>query len=179
MHDSIKLLFEEHSIIVNAIDVARQAGSLIGKDDEQYERTVRKLIQFFRQYADGFHHHKEEEILFPEMAKKNELLGEGVIKEMFEHHEDFREMIKGIEKFLDAKEYSSAQLQLKLYTEALLDHIAVENDEVFQMAESIFDEKELDRINFRFQDCDNSLGIIKNQQLAESAEMLRKENLFL
>ena len=174
MHDPVKILFEEHEIIVNAIDVAKQASSLIGKNDEQYEKTVRELIYFFRNYADKFHHHKEEEILFPEMIKKNEGLADGVIKEMLHNHEDFRERINKIEKYLDEKDHLKAQQQLEHYTEALLDHIGAENDEVFQIAKTIFDADELQKIYFRFEDCDSNLDKDKKQELVEKIDGIRK-----
>ena len=173
----MKVLFEEHEIIVNAIDTAHHAGSLIGKDEGAYEKIIRQLIDFFRNYADKYHHHKEEEILFPEMSKRNELIADGVIKEMLENHSDFRDMIKNIERCLDEKDYPVAQQKLLQYTEALLDHIAVENDEVFQVAESIFSEEELDKIYFRFEDCDRELGISKKEELRELADTLRKNLL--
>lgn len=111
-------------------------------------------LSFFRVYADGFHHHKEEEILFPEMSKKNDLLGDGVIKEMLENHQDFRDMLQGIENFLEQKNYAKVQQKLMAYTDALQDHIAVENDEVFQVAEALLDPGELERIYFQFCDAD-------------------------
>ncbi|MBI4947252.1 MAG: hemerythrin domain-containing protein [Bacteroidetes bacterium] len=177
MTKSMKVLFDEHEIIINSIDTVRQANSLIGKDNEAYEKLIHQLIGFFRNYADKYHHFKEEEILFPEMAKRNELLADGVIKEMFENHSDFREMIKNIEISLNAKKYLDAQLQLEKYTEALLDHIAVENDEVFQTAESIFSEDELEKIYFRFEDCDRDLGNAKKEELKELSDTLRKNLL--
>ena len=173
----MKVLFDEHEIIVNAIDTAKQAKSLIGKDDAAYEKLITQLIGFFRNYADKYHHFKEEEILFPEMAKRNELLADGVIKEMFENHADFRLMIKNIETSLNKKQYPQAQQQLEQYTEALLDHIAVENDEVFQTAETIFSEEELEKIYFRFEDCDRELGNAKKEELKELADTLRKNLL--
>ena len=177
MNNTMKLLYDEHEITVNAIDAAQQARSLIGKDDIQYEKTIRSLINFFRSYADKFHHYKEEIILFPEMEKKNELLSSGVIKEMFENHENFREMIKEIEKNLNEKKYPAAQKELEQYAEALLDHIAVENDEVFQMAETLLSETELQNMHFRFEDCDRELGIEMKKELAEMAATLRKQLL--
>ncbi|MBI4930370.1 MAG: hemerythrin domain-containing protein [Bacteroidetes bacterium] len=177
MNKSMKVLFDEHEIIVNAIDTAQQAKLLIGKDDAAYEKLITQLIGFFRNYADKYHHFKEEEILFPEMAKRNELLADGVIKEMFENHADFRVMIKNIETSLNKKQYPHAQLLLEEYTEALLDHIAVENDEVFQTAETIFSEEELEKIYFRFEDCDRELGNAKKEELKELADTLRKNLL--
>lgn len=177
MNKSMKILYDEHSIIINAIDAARQSKELIGRNDEFYESTIRKLIFFFRAYADKFHHYKEEIILFPEMNKKNEMLADGVIKEMFDNHEDFREMIKSIENSLNEKKYPEAHRQLEQYTEALLDHIVVENDEVFQMAESLFNDNELDKIYFRFEDCDRELGNEMKIELQENLEEIRKNLL--
>ena len=171
----MQMLYDEHTIIVNAIDTAKQLKSLIGKDDSHYEQTVRDLIRFFRNYADKFHHYKEEQILFPEMIKKNYLLDEGVVKEMFENHGDFRDMVKKTEQYLDAKDYHAAQKQLEKYGEALLDHIAVENDEVFQIAETLFNADELETIYFRFQDVDREIGKDLKEELAELSENLRKE----
>lgn len=177
MNKTVQVLFDEHEIIVNAIDAARQAKILIGKDDIAYESTVRQLIYFFRRYADKYHHFKEEEILFPEMSKRNELMADGIIKEMLENHEDFRESIAGIEKKLEDKKFIQAQQLLERYTEALLDHIAVENDEVFQVAEAIFTDAELDKMYFRFKDIDKELGETVKNDLKEMADSLRKNLL--
>ena len=175
MNTYLKLLYDEHSIIINAIEVAKKSESLIGKDDILYEKTIRNLIDFFRNYADKYHHTKEEMILFPEMEKKNELLQDGVIKEMFDNHEEFREMIASIEKNLDQKNFINTQKELDAYGEALLDHIAVENEEVFQMAETIFADDELERISFRFLDSDRELGDKRKEELKELADLLRKQ----
>ncbi len=177
MNRTIKVLFDEHEIIVNAIDAVRQAKSLIGKDDVAYENIVRQLLFFFRRYADKYHHYKEEEVLFPEMCRRNELIADGIVKEMLDNHEDFRNQITGVERAIDQKKYADARQQLEKYTEALLDHIAVENDEVFQAAESIFSEEELSKLYFRFLDIDKELGDDKKQELKELADSLRKNLL--
>lgn len=150
----INLLMEEHDIISKAIDTALKADALIGKNDELYSKVATDLLSFFRSYADNIHHKKEENILFPEMIRKNELLNEGVIKEMCENHADFHTMIYNTEEYLVKKDYLRAQQQLHIYAEALLDHIAVENDEVFQIAESVFDDSELETMYYRFIDID-------------------------
>jgi hemerythrin-like domain-containing protein len=173
----LKTLYDEHSIIINAIDVARQSKILIGIDNAQYESTIRQLITFFRNYADKYHHYKEENILFPEMNKRNELLVDGVIKEMFDNHEEFREKIRNIEINLDSKMYAQAQTELEKYGEALLDHIAVENDEVFQIAETLFTDDDLEKINHRFQDCDRDLGNKQKEELEELINLFRKKTL--
>ncbi len=177
MKSPVKVLFDEHDIIQTAIGIAKDADKLVAKAGNDnplnYETLIQNLINFFRAYADQYHHFKEEQILFPEMSKKNELLEDGVLKEMFENHADFRNMVKSVEKFMDSKDYKEAQLQLNAYAEALLDHIAVENDEVFQMAESLFDEKELEKIYFRFEDCDRELGETKKINLVNQLKEIQ------
>lgn len=179
MNPFIKLLYDEHAVIVNAIDTAKQLRQLAGKDDTLYEKTLRKLIRFFREYADKYHHYKEELILFPEMNRRNELLGDGIVKEMFDNHEEFRLRIGRIVQNLDRKDYLSAQAELEKYAEALLDHIAVENDEVFQIAEQLLTEPELEKIGHRFMDCDRELGEKLKEDLVDMAESLRKELMLM
>lgn len=174
MKDPIKVLFAEHDIIIAAVDIAKEADKLIETNEVGYEKLIRELISFFREYADQYHHNKEEKILFPEMGKRNELLEDGVIKEMLENHEDFRSMIKSIETFLDKKDYTKAQQQLLSYSEALLDHIAVENDEVFQMAESLFDTNELEKIYFHFEDCDREIGMQRKTELEKKLNEMQQ-----
>ena len=173
MNNTIQTLFSEHEIIVNAIDAAKQLRSQVGKNDKQYEQNVHDLINFFRNYADSFHHHKEEQILLPAMKQKNQLLEEGVVREMLDTHEEFRERVTNIEKLLDEKKYELAQTELEKYSEALLDHIAVENDEVFQMAETLLSEAELEKMFFAFEDADIELGSGKKQEFEELVASLR------
>jgi hemerythrin-like domain-containing protein len=177
MNKTVKLLYEEHETIINAIDAAGMAKSLIGKDDQAYEHMIRTLLVFFRQYADKYHHYKEEEVLFPEMCKRNELIAEGIVREMLENHEDFRKKIAQIERSLNEKNFSRTQSLLIEYTEALLDHIAVENDEVFQVAESLFTEIELDKMYYQFIDIDVAIGGGKKDELKELVDTLRKNIL--
>jgi len=175
MTESTQLLFDEHEIIISAMDIAKENEKLIGKDNVRYENNFRQILAFFKLYADGFHHHKEEEILFPEMSRKNEFLKDGVIKEMLDNHEEFRAMTASIEAFLNKKDYTHTSQQFNLYTEALLDHIAVENDEVFQMAETIFTDDEMEKIYHRFLDCDREIGDEKKKELVNRLDAIRKD----
>ena len=172
MNKAVQVLFSEHETIINAIAVMNEAESHIQEDTLRYEMLIKTMLLFFRNYADKYHHSKEEEVLFPEMIKKNELLSEGVIKEMLENHDDFRVMLKDAEKMLEMGAYEATGQMLHVYTEALLDHIAVENEEVFQMLDSIFDEKELDKIYFRFEDCDHALGLEDKCRMEEFVQKL-------
>ena len=175
MNNSLKVLFDEHDIIAAAAAIAKNASGLIGENNEDYELIMSELIRFFRVYADQYHHHKEEEILFPEMAKKSELLASGIIKEMFDNHAYFRELIGDIECDLEQQNYVEASVKMDEYIEALLDHIAVENEEVFQAACSLFTEDELENIYYRFTDLDRELGETKKKDFADLLKLLNDQ----
>lgn len=175
MNNSLKILYDEHKIISRAIEIAQKAKSLIGVNDEEYRSIISELIRFFRIYADQYHHHKEEEILFPEMAKKSELVADGIIREMLDNHANFRDMLGAIESALNNKNYDEASSLVMVYTEALLDHIAVENDEVFQTAYMIFNEIELENIYYRFEDLDRDLGETKKKDFVDLTNILNDQ----
>ena len=175
MINSLKVLFEEHDIISEAVDIARNAKKMIGMNNAEYESTISEIIRFFRVYADQYHHHKEEEILFPEMAKKNELLAEGILAEMYDNHAYFRELIQAIEADLAQQKYINASLKIDQYTGALLDHIAVENEELFQAAYSLFTEDELENICYRFMDLDRDLGEMKKKDFIDVLKQINNQ----
>lgn len=157
MNNPLDLLYKEHEVISEAINVAKDLRRMVDKP-ELYQQQISELISFFKEYGDKYHHHKEEEILFPEMVKANNLLESGVLQEMLEHHEDFRELIGEIEQLTESRDYFGAQDKLEKYVDLLADHIAVENEEVFEIAKSLFSESELENIYFRFKDIDCVYG---------------------
>lgn len=163
----IQVLMDEHEVISLAENVIQSIDNLWGTDEAKYAEKVNKLLEFFREYSDGFHHHKEEEVLFKELKDHPDFLLDEIITELEEHHETFRETVVEIEQAINQKEWPEAQRLLNSYVNDLLDHIAVENDELFLMAESIFSEEELERMYFLFEDIDRELGKDRKLELAE------------
>ncbi|MGP8215115.1 MAG: hemerythrin domain-containing protein [Bacteroidia bacterium] len=158
MNKAATLLFSEHEVIINATSLVKRADVYIDKDNSRYKKLMRELLDFFRNYADKYHHYKEEHVLFPEMVKKHELLGDGAIKEMLDNHEDFRILLRDIEDSLESGDYKASSKLFHQYAESLLDHIAVEDEEIFQMMDTLFSPDELEKMYYRFEDCDNELG---------------------
>jgi hemerythrin-like domain-containing protein len=175
MNNPIEMLYGEHEIIQSAVSLTRNLKNIVTKNPEDFEAITRKLLEFFKGFADEYHHYKEEQILFPEMAKKNELLAEGIIKEMNDNHEEFRQMLHNIATYLDSKNYAKALSELESYSDMLLDHIAVENEEVFQVSESLFSNDELEKIGFRFQDIDRDFGNARKVSFVEMVEMIGED----
>lgn len=160
------LLVEEHDVIVGNGDLIHRLANLWRSDPGAYEQEVRHLLDFFSVYADEYHHQKEEEILFPAISKKSETVAAGIVLELIEHHEDFRHMTGQIKTYLGAKEFDKTQDLLEKYIDQLKDHIAVENDELFPMADDIFTPDELDKLYHQCLDKDRELGISRKETFA-------------
>lgn len=172
MNNPIETLYEEHNIIIDAINIAYDLRKIIDNSD-LYEEQANSLIMFFKEFADKYHHQKEETVLFPQMIKANELLESGVVQEMYENHEDFRKLINEIEKSIKNKDFENAQEKLEQYIGALTDHIAVENEEVFEIAQTLFNEKDLEKIYYKFKDIDSEFGEKDKNFLQEQLNKIR------
>ena len=159
MNKTLAVLYNEHEIIKSVIGFRERISSLSKSDPQKYKNIVIELVNFFRNYADKFHHYKEEKLLFPLMCEKNEMLQESIVSEMLENHQDFRKLVTSIETEVNSDNYGESASLLSKYTEMLLDHIAVEDDELFQMAETLIDAEELDKLYYDFQDIDIELGL--------------------
>lgn len=165
MNNPIELLIQEHDIILQAIESAKKLSSIKGTNPEAYQFDIKKMIGFFRNYADKYHHYKEETLLFPAMCDENAILKDGIIGEMMDNHSKFRNDLIEIEADLNELELDSANKKVVKYLNELLDHISIENDEVFQIAESLLSESEIEKIYFGFIDIDRELGIAEKSEL--------------
>ncbi|HQQ94273.1 MAG TPA: hemerythrin domain-containing protein [Bacteroidia bacterium] len=170
-----QVLKDEHTVIKKMQDIIYAIDLRWNNNPEKYEALVNKLIHFFREYSDRFHHHKEELVLFEEMRRHPDFALVEIIDVLEDHHEMFREYTREISRDLQAKNYERVQATLHKYIHQLLDHIAVEDDELFGMAEQVFSENELERIYFKFQDIDLELGEKVKKELEQYPSDIMKE----
>lgn len=155
---AIEHLMREHELITSTGGTIARIKDQIESDPAAYTEAVRKLLRFFREYSDGIHHHKEEQILFPMLMDHPQFTMHEIVNELEDHHAQFREHTQAIEDALDAGDLPKAQRTLEHYQRELLDHIAAENDELFIMAEQLFSPGEIETLYHRFQDFDAEHG---------------------
>ena len=151
-------MYDEHEVIVRAEKIIENLENTWENNPEEYADKVKKLVGFFREYADGYHHRKEEEVLFPAIKDHPDFVLQEIIDEFMEHHEGFREYAAEIIEAINEKDYVQSYKILKRYINDLLDHIAAENEELFVLAQNLMDENQLENIYFKFKDIDMELG---------------------
>ena len=164
-NNPILTMLNEHEIISNACNVIEKINGLWESDPLEYSKKVNQLILFFKEYSDGFHHHKEECILFPALRKCPDFTLSELLDELEMHHEDFREYTVEIEEYIEEEKFERSYEILKNYASDLLDHIGAENDELFVLAESLLTESELETIFFKFKDVDIERGVNRKLEL--------------
>jgi hemerythrin-like domain-containing protein len=106
---------------------------------------VEQALNFFVEYADHFHHFKEEETLFPAMAKRGVPVEGGPIGMMLHEHIVGRQLLAGIRGSLtsarsgDEQACASIRAHADQYIGLLRNHIWKEDNVLFMMARNVLD----------------------------------------
>lgn len=141
--------------------------------EKMAERTVidpvyvEEVIDLIRNYADGLHHAKEENLLFPLMVKKGFSIETGPVGVMLAEHVQGREYVKkmaegvNILKQGDFSATSQIREAMMGYAVLLQNHIGKENNVLFRMAENLMSAPEEERLfqDFRRIDNGNDTGV--------------------
>lgn len=168
-----KLFLNEHHIIEQKCKIISHLLLKKNNPSEEDCNEIKSLLHFVKKYSDEFHHKKEESVLFPAIKNKHPITGEQFIQELLEHHEDFRDKLRSIETNFDNLKVTTVIEELSDYIQALLDHIAIENDELFPIVESIFTTDELERLYFACLDTDRQLGQSEKVELESFINEMR------
>lgn len=139
---AIEILVNEHNSIMKMIEITT---TILDKEDKATINIdhIDKIIDFIQNFADKYHHLKEEDILFLEMEKHGMPREAGPIAVMLHDHNEGRSYIKqavdGIEKFKQGNvaAFIKVQENLMAYCTLLTNHIAKENDILYPMSERI------------------------------------------
>lgn len=94
----IEKLKAEHKIILRGIDLLENGAARLNKGDSIPPDYFRKAIDFIRNYADRYHHAKEEDILFIRMGQLGFSAEMGPVAVMLNEHDQGRALITDLEQ---------------------------------------------------------------------------------
>lgn len=135
----VDVLMEEHRVIESVLTALEQRIATLNQEPFPYE-FLNEAIDFFRSFADGCHHAKEEELLFPLLEQRGVPREHGPIGCMLKEHVQGRGCVGVMRANLeDAREGSAAaraaiKAAASSYIEMLRQHIYKEDNILFQMA---------------------------------------------
>lgn len=132
-----QVLKDEHRVIEKVLDATKRALRHTSIDRSFFE----KALDFLRNFADGCHHAKEEDELFPALEKSGIPRDGGPIGCMLKEHEEGRSFVRTIADNLEAAAGGNRVAEGVLrqaaegYVELLREHIQKEDNVLFVLAD--------------------------------------------
>lgn len=136
-------LVEEHRVILMVVEGLATAALAIRSGKQVDAARLNEAVSFMREYADRFHHAKEEDLLFPSLVAHGVPLHGCPIDALLHEHRHGRDLVsalaKGVEDYvrrdLDAKQAvaNAIDSMVELYS----NHIWKEDNMVFPLAERL------------------------------------------
>lgn len=120
------------------------------------------IVKIIREFADGLHHAKEEQLLFPLMVQKGFSTTSGPVAVMLHDHAEGRNFVKGMaEGISQYKQGNSVALKhiftnMLGYANLLKNHIGKENNVLFRMADNVFSAAEQESLLLDFTKVENN-----------------------
>ena len=132
---------EEHRVIKRVLLCLTAAADPAEKGDMLDAESIRKMIEFFRGFADRCHHGKEEAQFFPLARQRGVGCAPGNIDSLLAEHEQGRRHVRAMDESLTAAEKGDSPakarfcLSARQYVGLLTEHIRKEDDCLFPTAD--------------------------------------------
>lgn len=129
------LLSEEHQYILKVISAVEQECTTMENQIVINDSFWPAIIDFVQNYADHFHHAKEEEILFKEMCRDDVPLPCNPVQQMLYEHEQGRKFVRQLVTALENKVLANILDNARNYAMLLRSHIHKEDNILYPMAD--------------------------------------------
>ena len=150
-------LENDHVQILRLIEVMERISESADPNVEHLE-TIVKVI---REFADGLHHAKEEQLLFPLMVQKGFSNESGPVAVMLHDHAEGRNYVKGMAENIalfkkgEPGSLKAVYSNMLDYADLLKNHIGKENNVLFRMADKAFTSAEQESLLLDFTKIEN------------------------
>lgn len=154
--DPLDRLMEEHRVIERVVDVLEEITNRLNRGMDIDVNDARQVLDFIRIFADKCHHGKEEGVLFPLMEEKGIPREGGPIGVMLEEHEIGRNAVRGMLEAIESIERGDEAAKERFisnawrYISMIRPHIDKEDNILYQMARSVFNEDDLEKLDREF-----------------------------
>ena len=164
MRRPLEDLEHEHRLIERALAVLEAAEQRLDCGEDVSPDLLEQALTFVRGFADGCHHAKEEQGLFPVLAGKGPMIKGGPVKVLTADHEAGRKLMRDLEGAIAAMRAGEpegrveAQQAIGLYTQMLRRHIAKEEEVLFRLAEMLISDEEAEALGAHFERVEAQTG---------------------
>jgi hemerythrin-like domain-containing protein len=159
----VEVLMNEHRLILHAVGVLKKGQRQIVSSTKIDPTFIVASVDFFRTYADRYHHGKEEGILFNELYKRKlSETDKAMMRELILEHATARRTVSSLEimkdNFINGKSDASKGIleALNVLIELYPQHIEKEDKQFFYPSMAYFNEKEQNKMLRQFQEYDQT-----------------------
>lgn len=139
MSQMTSALSDEHQNIMLVVDaIARECSSIEAGKAPDY-KFFACAIDFIRNYADRFHHAKEEDILFKRFCQEASKLHCNPVEQMLHEHDTGRKFVSGMAEAIKNRSKPVLLSNARGYAELLSSHIFKEDNILYPMADEVLD----------------------------------------
>lgn len=130
-------LMKEHQLILKYVDLMERYAefSLKHSGAPILLEKAACFIEFIQEFADHFHHAKEEDILFRYLQEPGVLTHCNPVPQMLMEHEQARDYVRNMEQALQANALSALADNAVQYARLLKEHIYKEDNILYPMGE--------------------------------------------
>ncbi len=146
MKNITNVLSDEHQNILKVIESILATCHGIESGEEVDSEYFEKAISFIKNYADTYHHAKEEDILFKAMLENANGMHCNPIPVMLYEHDEGRKFVKGMEEGLANNNIEQVIENARGYCYLLKDHIYKEDNILYPMAEEALNEEQKNKV---------------------------------
>ncbi len=149
----VQMLVDEHTLIKRLLALIPVIIEEI-KESGLDQNLILDCTDFIRNYADKYHHAKEEEIMFEYVDQNAE-----IIQVMYTDHHTGRNHVRAIHKALTEKDVESVISHLLQYRDLLTEHIKKEDEILYPWIERQMTADQIEKMLDRFIAEENRLGV--------------------
>ena len=141
--DALEMLVAEHSAIEREIDVLLEIATEFERRAPVPLDAVDAILDFFQQVADGVHHKKEEQELFPLLGERRQTADPSVIRTLLDQHAAGRSHVQQMRDALgrlrhgDRGGAADFTVMARAYAALLQHHVQLENEYLYPIARRV------------------------------------------
>ena len=175
MNTATRNLENDHVHILRLIDVMVH----ITISDNPDIGHIERIVDIIKNFADGLHHAKEENLFFPFLTERGFSLTQGPVAVMLHEHVQGRNFVKGMAENIaiyrngNTSVLSEIYLNMNGYADLLRSHISKENNILFRMADNVLSESDQQKLLGRFAEAEkNHFSTLNSQQYISQIQEL-------
>jgi hemerythrin-like domain-containing protein len=150
---SLKILVDEHKNILKVVEILEKESFLLESSKKINEKKFQEIIEFIINYADKFHHAKEEDILFKKLAKciEEQNVHCNPVKQMLYEHNKGRNFVKMMKDGISGKNNKQVIEGARGYISLIREHIFKEDSILYPLAEEVISVEEKIKMAEKFE----------------------------